>query len=151
MRSIALCPISNHKINEKVARINAGFTVLLLILFFTTQSIIPIIFLAIDFLFRSIELSRYSIIGITSKSFVSFLSVQGSLINAGPKVFAARIGLVFSSLIIISYFINASISMYFLTATLGLFSFLEFSFGLCVACEIYPFIYRILYKINFQS
>jgi hypothetical protein len=37
-----------------------------------------------------------------------------------------------------------------LAGLLGLFSFLEAAFGFCVACEIYPFVYRLLYKVKFQ-
>jgi hypothetical protein len=31
---------------------------------------------------------------------------------------------------------------------LGIFSLLEAAFGICVACKIYPFVYRFLYPSN---
>jgi hypothetical protein len=70
------------------------------------------------------------------------------MINAGPKIFAARIGLIFSALIVLTYLLNAKILAFIIAGILGLFSFLEAFFGLCVACEIYPYIYRFLYSRN---
>jgi hypothetical protein len=62
----------------------------------------------------------------------------------------ARIGLIFSCLIIISFVLNSFLPAYSLTGVQLLFSFLEAAYGICVACEIYPFVYRILYKVKFQ-
>jgi len=151
MKSYALCPVSDKKINERVARINGAFTVLLLIVFSLTQSIIPVVFLAIDFLLRASDYSKYSLIGISSNGIVKYFALNDNFINAGPKIFAARIGLVLSSLIIITFILNAYLSAFVLAGILGLFSFLEATLGLCVACEIYPFVYRLLYKVKFQG
>lgn len=151
MKTNALCPISDKKIKESVARFNASFTVLLLIIFVITQSILPLLFLFIDFLLRSTEYSKYSLIGFFSKSIVKYLSLNHNLINAGPKIFAARIGSILSSLIILTFFLGFYLPAFALAGILGLFSFLEAAFGLCVACEIYPLIYKFLYKVRFQE
>jgi hypothetical protein len=148
MRTYALCPISEKKVNERVARFNAAFTVLLIAGFILTQNIYFVAFLAIDFYLRTADLAKYSLVAISSKSIVRFLQVKEVLINAGPKIFAARIGLLLSSLIIISYILNAKMPAYVIASILGLFSFLEAAFGLCVACEIYPYVYRLLYSKN---
>jgi hypothetical protein len=148
MKTYALCPISEKKVNEKVARLNAGFTVLLISGFFFSQNIIFVAFLGIDFFLRTADRSKYSLVAISSKNIVKYLQVKELLINAGPKIFAARIGLVFSSLIILSYLLNAKILALILAGILGLFSFLEAVFGLCIACEIYPYVYRFLYSRN---
>ena len=150
MKLYALCPVSDKKVNERVARINGAFTVLILLLSALTQSIIPVIFLAIDFLLRASDYSRYSLLGISSKGIVRYFGLNENIINAGPKIFAARLGFVLSSLIMVSFIFNAHLPALALTGILGLFSFLEAAFGLCVACEIYPFLYRFLYKVRFQ-
>jgi hypothetical protein len=49
MNSNVFCPISFAKIDENVARINAAQTVLLLGLYFATQSILPVLLLLVDF------------------------------------------------------------------------------------------------------
>jgi hypothetical protein len=148
MKTYALCPISEKKVNERVARINASFTVLLVAGFLFTQNIFFIAFLALDFFLRTTDRAKYSLVAISSKNIIKFLHVKELMINAGPKIFAARIGLVLSSVIIISYLLNAKIFTLVISGILGLFSFLEAVFGLCVACEIYPFVYRFLYSRN---
>jgi hypothetical protein len=148
MKTYALCPISEKKINERVARVNATFTVLLVAGFLFTQNIFFVAFLAVDFYLRTADLAKYSLVAISSKNIVRYLQVKELFINAGPKLFAARIGLILSSLIIFSYLLNAKILALVLAGILGLFSFLEAAFGLCVACEIYPYVYRFLYSRN---
>jgi hypothetical protein len=150
VRSYAICPVSNRKVNERVARINGIFTTLLLVVAVSVNSVIPVIFLAIDFFFRASQYSDYSLIAITSKSIVRYLGLNENIINAGPKIFAARIGFIFSVLIIISFLLNSGLSITILSSTLLLFSALEGFFGLCVACEIYPYVYHLLYKEKIQ-
>jgi hypothetical protein len=150
-KSFAVCPVSDDRVNERVARFNGAFTVLLLLSFGLKQNILPVIILALDFLLRATNYSKYSPIGRLSKIMVRYFSLNDNLINAGPKIFAARIGFVFSSLIMICFALNAYLPSLALAGILGLFSFLEAVFGLCVACEIYPFIYRLVYRAKFQS
>ncbi|HEX2395920.1 MAG TPA: DUF4395 domain-containing protein [Bacteroidales bacterium] len=148
MKSFAFCPVTDKQINERVARFNAAFTMLLLLIFLITQSIIPVLFLAVDFLLRAADYSQYSLLAISSRGIVKYFSINGYQINAGPKLFAARIGFVFSLLIIVSFLSGAVLPAIILGGILGLFSFLESVFGLCVACEIYPYVYRILQKTS---
>jgi len=107
MKSYALCPVSDNKVNERVARINGIFTVLLIFISGITHSIIPFIFLAIDFYLRSFDFSKYSLVVVSSKGIVTYLGLNENMINAGPKIFAARIGLILSGLIIVLFFLHA--------------------------------------------
>jgi hypothetical protein len=150
MKSYAFCPVSDKKVNERVARINGVFTLMLLIISGLTLSIIPVVFLSIDFFIRASDYSKYSLIGISSKGIVRYFGLNENNINAGPKIFAARLGFVVCCLIIISFILKIYIPALLLIGLLGLFSFLEASFGLCVACEIYPYVYKLLYKVKFQ-
>ena len=150
MKTYALCPVSDKRIDERVARINAVFTVLILMGSVLTESILPLIFLAVDFLLRASDYSKYSLIGIISKNIVKYFGSDANIINAGPKIFAARLGFVFSGLILILIFLGAYSPALILACVLGMFSFLEAAFGFCIACEIYPFVYRFLYKVKFQ-
>lgn len=150
MKSYALCPVSNKKVNERVARINGVFTILLLFISGLTHSIIPLVFLTIDFIIRGYDYSKYSLIGTISKGIVRYFGLSEKVINAGPKIFAARIGFIFCTFITISFLFNALVPYIALAGILGLFSFLETTFGLCVACELYPFLYGFLYKAKFQ-
>lgn len=144
--SNTLCPISDKRINEQVARLNAGFTVLLLIIFLIAQNILPLIFLAIDFLLRTSGQEKYSAVAITSLGIARYLELKKKVINAGPKLFAARIGFIFSVLSIVLWLFNLKIASLALASLLGIFSFLEAAAGICVACAIYPYVYRWMYK-----
>jgi hypothetical protein len=146
MKTYAICPVSDKRVNERVARLNAVFAVAILLVFGYTNSILLLTFLAVDFLFRATDFSQFSLIGITSRSFVRFLPVREYMINAGPKIFAARIGFILTSLAILSYMLSFMVLSMMLAGILTLFSFLEGAFGFCVACRIYPFVYRLFYK-----
>lgn len=146
MKTYAICPISDKKINERVARANGAFTVLLLILFgFTGQWFIPA-FLAVDFFMRSGNLSRFSPVGYSSRNIIKLLPVEELLINAGPKIFAARVGLIFSAVILFATANGMDLTALAFAAVLAVFSFMEAAFGICVACKIYPFVYRFVYN-----
>lgn len=148
MKTNALCPISEKKVNERVARLNAAFTVLLIAGFLFTYNIIFVAFLVIDFYLRTADLAKYSLVALSSKNIVRYLHLKELMINAGPKIFAARIGLILCSLIMLSYILKAKILALVIASILSLFSFLEAALGLCVACEIYPYVYRLLYSRN---
>lgn len=146
MKTYAICPISDKKINERVARVNGAFTVLLLLLFgLTGQWLIPV-FLVVDFLMRSGNLSRFSPVGYSSRNIIKLLPVEELLINAGPKIFAARVGLIFSAVILFATATGMDLTALAFAAVLAVFSFMEAAFGICVACKIYPFVYRFVYN-----
>ena len=146
MKTYAICPISNQKINETIARFNGLFTVLFLIAFALTSNLVIISSLLVDFLLRASNNSKYSVFTIVSKSLAKRLALKEHFINAGPKIFAARIALVFSVSILVSCLLGFDTVSYALIAVFGICAFLESVFGLCIACEIYPFVYKLTYR-----
>jgi hypothetical protein len=81
MRTYAICPILDKRINERVARTNAVFTVLLLIIFAYTSNVFLMVFMVGDFLFRSTTYSKFSLVGISSRNVVKYLTLDVHLIN----------------------------------------------------------------------
>lgn len=146
MKLDAICPISDRRVDENVTRFNATFTVLLLLTYAITGSILPIIFLAIDFLTRGAKSPQYSLIAILSNRTVNLIGITPKIINGGPKFFAARIGFIFSIAILFSKVFEATTVGYAFAAVFGLCAFLEAAFGFCVACQIYPFMYKLTYR-----
>jgi hypothetical protein len=151
MKSNAICPISHKKIDEHVARINGAFTLILLAAFLLTGNILPILFLLVDFALRSGKYSSYSAFSFLSRKILNSFSVKPQLINAGPKIFAARIGLVFSFAIILSFVVGLSNLSNVIIGIFAICAFLESALGYCVACQIYPFVYKFLYQNKFQK
>ncbi|MFA6400078.1 MAG: DUF4395 domain-containing protein [Salinivirgaceae bacterium] len=150
MKNYAFCPISDTRINERVARTNGVITVLILLAFGYSQNLLLIVFLGIDFFFRATPYSKYSLVGITSRTIVKHLPFEIQLINAGPKIFAARIGLLFTALIILSALFSLVTASLVIAGVLALFSLLEGAFGICIACIIYPYIYKLTYRAKFS-
>jgi hypothetical protein len=61
------------------------------------------------------------------------------MINAGPKIFAARVGLILSASGAIALLMgNLPLAMIF-AGVLSFFAFLESAFNYCVACKLYPY------------
>ncbi|MFC2138069.1 DUF4395 domain-containing protein [Bacteroidota bacterium] len=135
-----VCPIVNTQINEKVTRLNALISFLIVTLFVFTPYKYIILFLMLDFALRSFNDGKYSPIKGSNQFLANALGLKHSLINAGPKIFAARIGLLLSFVITISFLMNYEILANIVAGILGFFSFLEAFFGFCVACKIYPFV-----------
>ena len=146
MKTYAICPISNQKINETVARLNGLFTVLFLIAFAVTFNLFIISSLLVDFLLRATNNSKYSVFTIVSKNLVRRFALKEHFINAGPKVFAARIGLVFSVSILLTTLLGFEVTSVVLAGVFGICAFLESAFGFCIACEIYPLINKFTYR-----
>lgn len=151
MKSNTICPISISKIDENVARLNGTFTVILLVVFALTQNLIPIVFLLIDFLLRGAELSKYSPLAQLSKFLLKTFNVAKKPINAGPKIFAARIGVVFSAGILLFTLLDLPTAALIFTAIFGVCAFLEAAFSFCVACQIYPFVYKFTYQSKIEK
>jgi hypothetical protein len=151
MKTTAFCPISNKRIDEHVARLNGAFTLLFLAVFTVTGNILPVIFLLTDFALRSGSLSRFSPLAYLSRSIAKSLSLKPLLINAGPKIFAARIGLVFNLAIILSYLSGLNNLALVFTGVFGICALLESAVGFCVACQIYPFVYKLTYHFKIQK
>ena len=146
MKTYAICPISNKRINENVARINAILTVLFLVVYVLSSNILIIVFLLFDFILRSAELSKYSPFTNVSRQIVKSLDLTSKQVNAGPKIFAARIGVVFNIAILVSTLSGLNVLALIFTSIFGICAILEGVFGFCVACQIYPIVYKLFYE-----
>ena len=138
---MATCPISKDKIDSNVPRVN-GFISLVII---ATGIFYPIfwILLAIDFFLRSFTM-KYSPIANFSKLLLNKLAMNGHPIDAAPKKFAVRIGLMMSIILIaISLSGFHTFAIYF-SIFFSIPVFLETFFAFCLGCQMYS----ILMKLN---
>lgn len=135
-----ICPINYNQVEGNAARFNALFTTILLISFFTTQNIIPVVFLAFDFLSRGFLNGNYSVLAFLSRILVRTFSLEKKFVNAGPKIFSAKIGFFFASFTSIFALLGLfqvsliAGSIFMACAALEAFA------GFCVACKIYPYV-----------
>ncbi len=137
-----MCPISFSQVNEKVVRINATLSILSIILFFFTSFKLIILILGIDFFIRGFFNPKYSPYSAIAKTTLYIFKAEPLMVNAGPKIFAARVGFIFCCLIALSYFLNFEKLSLVIGSIFIFFAALEAIFKFCLACKIYPFIHR---------
>jgi hypothetical protein len=134
---VQICPVVDFKINKKVARLNALFTLIILVLFVFSDIKYPIFILVLDFFTRAFLKGKYSIISFFSKSLLGLLKIEPEMINAGAKMFAARLGFLFCFLISIFYFFNILNAANIIALIVIVLASLEFFFDFCMGCTIY--------------
>jgi len=137
-----VCPISEKQINERIARLSASISFILVAIFLVTLFKPILVFLIIDYIIRGFFDAKYSPIRIAGQFISNSIGIHPRYINAGPKIFAAKIGVVLSTAILLSFHFEFMILGYVIAGILIFFSFLEGIFGFCVACKIYPFLFN---------
>jgi hypothetical protein len=135
-----ICPVSNERVNERVIRANAFFTILLIVaaIFFNMPWLL--LLLAADFYVRAFTSWKTSPIGFVSQKVVSALGLNLKSIDKAPKIFAARLGFLMSFTTALLFISGASTAATALAAILVLFASLELIAGFCAGCYIYSFV-----------
>ncbi|MFT3738250.1 MAG: DUF4395 domain-containing protein [Breznakibacter sp.] len=147
MKSI-VCPISSERVPSALPRITAFYVVAVLLAAIITGSYLLIVLLSVDFYLRGFNLENYSPLTFLSKKTSGLLDATGRPIDKAPKLFAARLGFVFTLAIVSAGF--SGLSNFALILSIGLmgFALLEGVFGLCVGCVIYSWLVLPFVKAN---
>ncbi len=133
------CPLTTCRTQEAMCRLNALFTFLIIIGSFFYPLIILLLFF--DFFIRGFLKPQYSILVNLNKVIVEIFHIQSKSINAGPKIFSAKIGWLVSLLACLFLLLKIDFGVYVCSIILLVCSFLEAFFGLCLGCNIYGFLY----------
>jgi hypothetical protein len=141
-----VCPISNEQVNERLTRLNALFTVLLITAGFVFNSVWFPLLLTVDFFIRSFASARYSPVSTASMGVAKLLQLSKKPIDKAPKMFAARMGFLMTFAIAICFILNLNTAAVVIAAMLVFFATLEFAFGFCVGCIIYTYFVLPLFK-----
>jgi len=136
------CPIVYKNVDKNIVRINAIVIFSFLMGFITTFNPLFLVLIVSDFIIRVFFGLKYSPICFTIKNGLNISGVKPHLINAGPKIFAARLGLVLSIIIIVSFLTGYSTFSLIVSIILSIAVGLEAFFNYCLACEIYPYYYK---------
>jgi hypothetical protein len=144
---VKICPVSDKQTNENVSRMNAFFTVVLVAAGIYARNFYFPLILTFDFLLRNIMEGRLSPVIHINRYMAGVLSVRQRMINAGPKIFSARVGLFLSSLSFVLALVSTTGAAMVPLGILGIFSFLEMACGYCVACKLYPYFLPLNEKI----
>lgn len=137
---VKICPISAKRINENLSRLNASFTLLMSILFLFTWSPVFILVIVMDFILRNIMEGKLNPVTRFNNYLITVIHIPEHLINAGPKIFAARVGLLLGLTGTLFLFTGHQVALSVIIGVLAIFSFLESAFNYCVACKLYPYL-----------
>jgi hypothetical protein len=151
MHKNAFCPISDRKVDTAVVRTHALINTAIILVFLFTQNIFLALFLLADFLVRVANFPKLSLTGIAARTLAPYLPIKSKTENAGPKLFAARIGLLFAIIITGSLALGNVPFALGAAGVLAFFSLLEGAFGICVACMIYPYFFRLVYRTGLSQ
>ena len=139
----AICPVSFEKVNENAVRITAIQTVLAILLFLFSSWKWIILIVTVDFYLRGFGKAKYSPFAWISKKLLVPLKSKPVMIDAAPKIFAARIGFLFSCMLFVCWLFNLTIAALIIGIMFAACAFLEAAFRFCVACKMYPFVCKL--------
>lgn len=126
--------------NESKVRLIALFVLLLIIIYWLSGVAFLPAFLVIDFALRSFDLGKYSPLAFISDQLIKTFKLPVKPVYLPPKRFAARIGLLFSVIILVLNLL--SLNTLIVSGVLALFAALESLFNYCAGCSVYSFLMR---------
>ncbi|WP_339136843.1 MAG: DUF4395 domain-containing protein [Candidatus Electrothrix sp. GW3-4] len=138
-----MCPVSFKQINENAVRINAALAFLSILFFLLTSWKWIILVVGVDFFIRGFLNPQYSLFANISKGILSILKIKPVMVDACPKIFAAKIGFLFCCLLTAAWIFNLEQTALAAGAIFMTCAALEAAFKFCVACQIYPLIYSL--------
>ena len=136
------CPISNERVNERVARLVGALVFVTTALYLIHPSFVWLLVLLADFTARSFY-RPYSLFAHLAKPLAERMGAP-RIVDAAPKIFAARIGLVMTLGALAANLAQQSELSRGILAVMTLCAFMEGAFGYCVGCKFYG-IYRKLF------
>jgi hypothetical protein len=131
------CPVDFISINENKARLTAFFVLVLACVYLLTGFWLIMAFLLIDFALRAFNLGKYSGLGFISDAVIKQLKIKNKPVDRAPKRFAAIVGLVFVTAILLTCVLHLAIAATGLAIVMAVFAFLESFFAFCAGCYVY--------------
>ncbi len=135
-----ICPVSQESVDENRVRATALLVVFTMGAYFVTGSPLFPALLVVDFFIRAFTRLNYSPLSFVAHHFVQVIGTQAVLIDKAPKVFAARIGLILTSITTLGALLHFTLLAYISGSVLVLFAFLECGLNFCMGCWLYTFV-----------
>jgi len=135
-----ICPVSPERLDENRVRATALGVVITMGAFFVTGSALFPALLVVDFFVRAFTSLSYSPLSYLAQLFVKIIGTQPVLIDKAPKMFAARIGLIFTLITTLGAFLDWTLLAYISGSVLVLFAFLECGLNFCMGCWLYTYV-----------
>jgi hypothetical protein len=134
-----LCPVSTEKIDKKTVRSIALLTFLVTLSVVIKPNYIAVAFLGFDFYSRSFGLQKMSLLFYSGSKITGIMPFKSEIIDKAQKIFAARVGFLFSALAFTFLMINMILAAQITMGILLLCTFLEWAKDLCIGCYVYTY------------
>ncbi|OHE10737.1 MAG: hypothetical protein A2513_00110 [Sulfurimonas sp. RIFOXYD12_FULL_33_39] len=131
------CPVVFKKVDENVLRILAGFISALGIIFIASSQIFVLFLLLYDFFVRVFNCHKISPLFYISILATKVLKLNKREVDAGPKGFASKLGLILVFCALSASVLGFSLTAATLIAILVICALLEALFSFCIGCQIY--------------
>jgi hypothetical protein len=141
-----VCPVSTEKVDERVTRLNALLVILLVIAGFLFNTVIFPLFLTADFFIRGFTRFKFSPLSYLSSQMANTLQLDKKIIDKAPKIFAARIGFIFSLAISVLLLFDLNTPALIMGGILVFFASLEMALAICMGCIMYTYLVLPFYK-----
>lgn len=143
-----ICPVSPERVDENRVRATAFGVIITMGAFFITGSPIFPGLLAVDFYIRAFTRLKYSPLSWLGHQLVKAIGTQPVWIDKAPKIFAARIGLLLTTLTTAAAIIGLPLLAVVTGVTLVGFAFLECGLNFCAGCWVYTYVVYPLVRKN---
>ena len=140
-----ICPVSPLRVNGNAVRVTAFMIATMIMLYAYTDSIYFILAIVIDFFIRAFTSLKYSPFSWLAYQLVELLQLPNKPIDKAPKMFAARVGFLFTLAITALSFVHFPTSIVVGFILMG-FALLEAVFNFCVGCLVYSYIVLPLFQ-----
>lgn len=134
-----ICPVSKEKVNKSVVRITALFIATFVVVYALTGNLYFILGITIDFVIRAFTSAKFSPLSFLAHKTAYLLKIKPQSIDKAPKLFASRVGFLFSVATIALFPINPVASV-IVSLILMSFALLEAVFDFCMGCVVYTYV-----------
>ena len=142
IKSSVDCPVDFVKVDETRVRVVAFFVILISSWYMLTGAPLLIGILLLDFLLRAFNFNTFSPLALLAASIVKQAGLKSRPVDRAPKRFAAFVGIVFLTAILIACIIHQIGFSKILAGVIIIFASLESFAGFCAGCYVYAFINR---------
>jgi hypothetical protein len=143
------CPISLKMTDTCVARLNAALAAIVAVVcLFWPNYLLPLLLAGDFFMLGFLEIKSPR--SVLSKKIASVLKT-GKKVNAGPKIFAAKIGFWVSLVIFICAVARWSVAFQIFAVILAIAAGAEALFEFCLGCKIFPHWHKLTAKLKPQK
>jgi len=134
-----ICPISKKTANKAVVRLTGFLIATLIVVYALINSVYIILVILIDFIIRAFTSLKYSPLSWLATQIAKVFHLKPITIDKAPKIFASRVGFLFSITALALYPMSPQISLIILLVLMA-FALLEALFDFCVGCIVYTYV-----------